>query len=361
MCINVGIGQIGEIGMSYKAQSFLIILFICLGFYTQVAWAKTAKEIYRDYKDSVLLVVSEEDGGVISTGTAFAIDEDGTFLTAAHVIFESKKAVLINRNKESFEVKQTLWIDSDADLAIIKTDKAGFKPIPLLSYKAVEVGERLTVVSYPKGNEAGGLDSTLSEGLLSSVRESFISERVGKESPTYDKQNPQIFKAETFYKEISKNCQVNQEQKENIKVMRCSNGKKLMLDLKNQNILYENYDIAIKKGTSIYYFANTNTNLYNPKKMIGAMLQYTTPISVGSSGGPIFNENGEVLAVVNSYLDDAQNINFGRPIDYLPQEYLNKNQLATKNLNEVKVSGDGAYLYNAILKVHMKAYEGEQP
>ena len=39
-------------------------------------------------------------------------------------------------------------------------------------------------------------------------------------------------------------------------------------------------------------------------------LQITAPISPGSSGGPLFNENGEVIGVTTLTLLDSQNLNF---------------------------------------------------
>lgn len=302
-------------------MKFGVILGIIL-FISSFVSAKTPKEIYREYKDSVALILVEEDNGEASSGTAFAIDNEGTFLTAAHVIFSSRKLKAINYNNESFEVKDILWIDKDSDLAIIKIfSGSSFRPIPLSSYKNVEVGENLTIISYPRGEEAGGFESTLSEGLLSSIREKFTTQRIEKENPVYDKTNPIVYKINSFFKEFKANCKPIDE-----KAFKCADGRLAIKD--KDHIVYDNFDIAIKEGKSIYYFQNQNKALNNPIKLVGPMIQYTTPISPGSSGGPIFNERGEVVAVVNSFLENAQNINFGRPIDYLPQEFLKKNQMA---------------------------------
>ena len=47
------------------------------------------------------------------------------------------------------------------------------------------------------------------------------------------------------------------------------------------------------------------------------LLQVTSPISHGSSGGPILNDQGEVVAVTVSSRTDGQNLNFAIPIAYL--------------------------------------------
>jgi len=48
------------------------------------------------------------------------------------------------------------------------------------------------------------------------------------------------------------------------------------------------------------------------------LLQITAPVSQGSSGGALFNRNGEVIGITTlaSYWG-AQNINFAIPINYL--------------------------------------------
>jgi hypothetical protein len=47
----------------------------------------------------------------------------------------------------------------------------------------------------------------------------------------------------------------------------------------------------------------------------GKFLQVTTPISPGSSGGPLFNMAGEVVGITTSYLEGGENLNFAIPIN----------------------------------------------
>jgi len=46
------------------------------------------------------------------------------------------------------------------------------------------------------------------------------------------------------------------------------------------------------------------------------LLQITTPISSGSSGGPLFNLKGEVVGITTATNKKGQNINFAVPINY---------------------------------------------
>ncbi|HSY21133.1 MAG TPA: trypsin-like peptidase domain-containing protein [Polyangiaceae bacterium] len=47
------------------------------------------------------------------------------------------------------------------------------------------------------------------------------------------------------------------------------------------------------------------------------VLQISAPIAPGSSGGPIFNEKGEVIGIATAIVQGGQNINFGVPARYL--------------------------------------------
>jgi hypothetical protein len=46
-------------------------------------------------------------------------------------------------------------------------------------------------------------------------------------------------------------------------------------------------------------------------------LQMSVPIAPGSSGGPIFNDQGEVVGVCEAIMRSGQNLNFGTPAKYL--------------------------------------------
>ena len=51
------------------------------------------------------------------------------------------------------------------------------------------------------------------------------------------------------------------------------------------------------------------------EKLGGEFLQVTTPISPGSSGGPLFNMAGEVVGITTLHVEGGENLNFAIPIN----------------------------------------------
>jgi S1-C subfamily serine protease len=56
----------------------------------------------------------------------------------------------------------------------------------------------------------------------------------------------------------------------------------------------------------------------------GKFLQITTPISPGSSGGPLFNMAGEVIGITTLILQGGENLNFAIPINDMKRVVLDK-------------------------------------
>ena len=50
-----------------------------------------------------------------------------------------------------------------------------------------------------------------------------------------------------------------------------------------------------------------------------SVLQISAPISPGNSGGPVVNENGEVIGVATFTFSEGQNINFAVPVKYVKE------------------------------------------
>ena len=110
---------------------------------------------------------------LIETGTArgsgFIITADGFILTNSHVVGGQKTVTvkMIEENKVYSNV-EVVKDNTIRDMALLKIKEAGsFSPVVLGDSDQVQIGERVVVI----GNPLGVLENTVSDGLVSAVRE----------------------------------------------------------------------------------------------------------------------------------------------------------------------------------------------
>lgn len=90
---------------------------------------------------------------------------------------------------------------------------------------------------------------------------------------------------------------------------------------------------VIKKGQTVVAIGSplgikntVSTGVLSGRLMQGNMdvLQFTAPISSGSSGGALFDNNGKVIGITYAGYADGQNLNFAIPIELANNLYKNK-------------------------------------
>jgi hypothetical protein len=84
-------------------------------------------------------------------------------------------------------------------------------------------------------------------------------------------------------------------------------------------------DRDLEVGDTVFVMGNPlgldrtfSNGMVSAKRMIGGTetIQITAPISPGSSGGPVMNEQGHVIGIATWYIDRGQNLNMAVPIRY---------------------------------------------
>jgi len=101
----------------------------------------------------------------------------------------------------------------------------------------------------------------------------------------------------------------------------------LRIPVKNLPTLRQGASTALKAGDRVVAIGNplglettVSDGLVSAVRRIDpnlTLLQISAPISPGSSGGPLFNERGEVVGVTTLFSAEGQNLNFAVPVEYL--------------------------------------------
>lgn len=202
------------------ALSFIILAAPLQGQATQVQSAGLKpEEIYKSSSPAVVLMeVYGNDGKVAGSGSGFLVSADGKILTNYHVIQHTKQATVRLANEDAYDTVEVIDVDRRKDIALLKIKAVSLPFLKLGHSNSAQIGDKV----YALGNPLGVFQNTLSDGILSGIRQ--------------------------------------------------MDGYKLF--------------------------------------------QISAPISHGSSGSPVFNSSGEVIAIVEATLSEGQNLNFAIPIDY---------------------------------------------
>lgn len=74
----------------------------------------------------------------------------------------------------------------------------------------------------------------------------------------------------------------------------------------------------------------------------GNILQVTTPISPGSSGGGLFDDNGRLIGITTLYYEDSQQLNFAVPVEWIGDLPARHNLAASKRISKRDTETDDA-------------------
>jgi serine protease Do len=215
----------------------------------------TAKDIVQ--RSSPAIVRIETDQG---SGTGFIIDKGGIVVTNLHVVRGMKEIRVKLYGGETFPVLNIAGVDPGRDLALLKIGSP--KALPTLRLgdsDAMTAGDQVVAI----GNPLGIFEYSVSNGLVSQVRPVCTAEAVALHT-----------KMKARYEElVAKFPKVTPAEREELDQLQCSQELKI--------------------------------------------LQISAPISQGSSGGPLFNQAGEVVGVTTAIITAGQNINLAIPTNYV--------------------------------------------
>ena len=122
-------------------------------------------DVYANAKDSVAYITTQ-----VGTGSGFVISDDGYIVTNAHVVEGANGQIKAKIGDGKTLDAKLVGEDASTDLALLKVDANGLKPLQLADSSSVEVGDE----AYAIGNPFG-LDRTLTVGVVSALQREISS------------------------------------------------------------------------------------------------------------------------------------------------------------------------------------------
>jgi putative serine protease PepD len=126
---------------------------------------ETVSQIVQNVKPSVVSIKAEGSSGS-GTGSGFIYREDGYIVTNNHVAapaINSGKLTVYLEDKTSFEAK-LVGRNASYDLAVLKIDATGLKPVNIGDSNAINVGDLTVAFGSPLG-----LSGTVTSGIVSAL------------------------------------------------------------------------------------------------------------------------------------------------------------------------------------------------
>jgi serine protease Do len=128
--------------------------------------ARTTEELTDQLRDSVCVVATRgREGKREGLGTGFVV-ADGLIATNAHVIGEGRPISVEFADGKKYDAVAVHAYDLKRDLAVLRIDAKGLKPIPLGDSDKLKDGQDVVVIGNPKG-----LRHSVVRGVVSGVRE----------------------------------------------------------------------------------------------------------------------------------------------------------------------------------------------
>lgn len=153
-----------------KQYSVYFVFFLIINLfplYLLAGQSVTPADIMEKYGKAIVLIIGIKNGQEVILGSGFIVKSDGVIVTNHHVIEGVYPAAVKTKNGDVFEDISIIDFNEREDIAIIKIKGFDLPTVVLGNSNNVRVGERIIVIGNPHG-----LENTISDGLLSQIRDS---------------------------------------------------------------------------------------------------------------------------------------------------------------------------------------------
>lgn len=127
------------------------------------------KDLVAQNEKAIFSIFTYDDFGVpTGSGTGFFISSQGIGISNFHVLGGAANAIIKTNDEKTYKIIEILESNEGADLIKFKVENKEGRTFPFLSKKTtpLQKGEDIFVIGNPHGFE-----STVSEGIISSIRE----------------------------------------------------------------------------------------------------------------------------------------------------------------------------------------------
>lgn len=157
-----------------KRLSFVLLLISCLSCLTgQASQAvDVLAKIFEGKSDAVVTIAVKTPQGD-KLGSGFFISRDGKLVTNFHLISGAQKVLVKMKNGHAFAPTDIVNLDPAKDIAVLKIDRRTSKYFNMADSNAVVIGQRVCTIGSPQG-----LEASISDGLVSSIRMDSIGMKV---------------------------------------------------------------------------------------------------------------------------------------------------------------------------------------
>jgi Do/DeqQ family serine protease len=118
---------------------------------------------FKEWGDFFRKHFGDVDPEMTSAGSGVFVTSNGYIVTNNHVVEDADEIKVITYNKKEYKAK-IIGTDKWTDLAVIKIDGEGFKPVHFANMDEIKVGELVIAVGNPLG-----LSSTVTSGIISAL------------------------------------------------------------------------------------------------------------------------------------------------------------------------------------------------
>lgn len=127
---------------------------------------QTTADLAESIAPSLVKITQLGREGTDGIGSGFIVSADGMIATNLHVIGEARRLQIEMNDGKTHVVTSVHATDAQRDLALLKIDAKGLKPLPLGNSEKVRQGESVVAMGAPEG-----LGFSVVQGVLSATRE----------------------------------------------------------------------------------------------------------------------------------------------------------------------------------------------